>query len=44
MLTHVVEADATSEAALRQIGAPEFDAAVVAIGDDIESSVLATAH
>jgi trk system potassium uptake protein TrkA len=41
-LTHVVEADATSEAALRQIGATDFDAAVVAIGDDIEASVLAT--
>jgi trk system potassium uptake protein TrkA len=41
-LTHVVEADATNEAALRQVGAAELDAAVVAIGDDVESSVLAT--
>lgn len=41
-LTHVVQADATSEAALRQIGAPDLDVAVVAIGDDIEASVLAT--
>jgi trk system potassium uptake protein TrkA len=41
-LTHVVQADATSEAALRQIGASDLDVAVVAIGDDIEASVLAT--
>ena len=41
-LTHVVQADATSEAALRQIGAPDLDVAVVAIGSDIEASVLAT--
>jgi len=42
-LTHVVEADATSEAAMRQVGAAEFDAAVVGIGTDIESSLLSTA-
>jgi trk system potassium uptake protein TrkA len=42
VLTHVVQADATSEAALRQIGAHHLDVAVVAIGSDIESSVLAT--
>lgn len=42
-LTHVVEADATSEAAMRQIGAADFDAAVVGIGTDIESSLLSTA-
>lgn len=41
-LTHVVQADATSEAALRQIGAGDLDVAVVAIGSDIEASVLAT--
>jgi len=41
-LTHVVQVDATSEAALRQIGAPDLDVAVVAIGSDIEASVLAT--
>ncbi len=41
-LTHVVQADATSDAALRQIGAPDLDVAVVAIGSDIEASVLAT--
>jgi len=41
-LTHVVEADATSEAALRQLGAGEFQTAVVAIGNDIEASLLST--
>ena len=41
-LTHVVQTDATSESALRQIGAAEIDIAVVSIGSDIEASVLAT--
>jgi trk system potassium uptake protein len=41
-LTHVVQADATSEAAMRQLGAPDFDRAVVAIGTGIEASVLST--
>jgi trk system potassium uptake protein TrkA len=41
-LTHVVEADATSVAALRQLGAGEFRVAVVAIGNDIEASLLST--
>jgi trk system potassium uptake protein TrkA len=41
-LTHVVQADATSEAALRQIGAHEFERAVVAIGTGIEASLLST--
>ncbi len=39
-LTHVVQADATSEAAMRQVGAHEFKIAVVAIGTEIEASVL----
>lgn len=39
-LTHVVQADATSEAAMRQLGAQDFDLAVVAIGTDIEASLL----
>lgn len=38
----VVALDATEEAALREIGAEYFPTAVVAIGDDFESSVLAT--
>jgi trk system potassium uptake protein TrkA len=42
-LTHVVQADSTSVAALRQIGAAEFDTAVVCIGTDVESSVLTAA-
>ena len=41
-LTHVVEADTTNEEALRQIGADDFDCAVVAIGTDIEASILTT--
>ncbi|MGC1164668.1 MAG: TrkA family potassium uptake protein [Solirubrobacterales bacterium] len=41
-LTHVVEADTTSEAALRQVGADQFDCAVVAIGSHIEASILTT--
>lgn len=39
-LTHVVEADSTDVRALLQLGANEFDRAVVAIGSDIESSIL----
>ena len=42
VLTHVVEADSTSEAALRQLGAGEFETAVVAIGTEIEASILTT--
>ena len=41
-LTHVVEADSTEEAALRQLGVGDFSKAVVAIGTDIESSILTT--
>ncbi len=39
-LTHVVKADATDENALRELGIPEFDSAVVAIGTDLEASIL----
>jgi trk system potassium uptake protein TrkA len=39
-LTHVVQIDATSEEALRQVGAHEFGTAVVAIGSHLESSIL----
>jgi trk system potassium uptake protein len=42
MLTHVVTADSTSEAAMRQLGAGEFDTAVVAIGTELEASILTT--
>ena len=41
-LTYVVEADATSEEAMRQVGAPEFGTAVVGIGTAMEASILAT--
>ena len=39
-LTHVVRADSTDDEALRQLGVGDFDRAVVAIGNDIEASVL----
>ena len=42
-LTHVVEADSTSQRAMRQLGAAQFDIAVVAIGTGIEASILTTA-
>jgi trk system potassium uptake protein len=39
-LTHCVTADTTDEAALRELGVTEFDSAVVAIGADLEASIL----
>ncbi|MGH3023281.1 MAG: potassium channel family protein [Gaiellaceae bacterium] len=42
LLTHVVEADSTSEEAMRQLGASDFGTAVVAIGTDLEASILTT--
>jgi trk system potassium uptake protein TrkA len=41
-LTHVVEADTTDIETLRQIGAADFQTAVVAIGTDVEASILTT--
>lgn len=41
-LTHVVEADSTDPEAMRQLGAPDFGTAVVAIGTDVEASILTT--
>jgi trk system potassium uptake protein TrkA len=41
-LTHALQVDTTDEEAMRQIGAADFAQAVVAIGTDIESSVLTT--
>jgi trk system potassium uptake protein len=41
-LRHVAQVDATNESAMRQLGADQFDIAVVGIGDDIEASVLST--
>jgi len=42
-LTHVVEGDATDPSTLRQLGAADFQTAVVAIGTDMEASILTTA-
>ncbi len=42
-LDHVVEADSTDPVALDQVGIKDFDRAVVAIGADIEASILTTA-
>lgn len=41
-VTHAVQADATDEAVLRSLGIRNFDVAVIAIGNDIEASILAT--
>jgi trk system potassium uptake protein TrkA len=42
-LTYVVQADATDETALRQLGVDEALHVVVAIGDAVQASILATA-
>jgi trk system potassium uptake protein TrkA len=42
LLTHVVEADATDEDVMQQLGAGEFGRAVVGIGTDLEASILTT--
>ncbi|MFC5528538.1 potassium channel family protein [Cohnella yongneupensis] len=42
IFTHAIVADATEEEVLRSIGARNFDCGVVAIGDDVEASILAT--
>jgi trk system potassium uptake protein TrkA len=39
-LTDVVQADTTDESALRELSIQDFDSAVVAIGSDLESSIL----
>ena len=39
-LTQVVRADSTKEAVLRQLGVPGFDRVVVAIGSDVQASIL----
>jgi trk system potassium uptake protein TrkA len=41
-LTHVVEADSTDAEAMRQLGAADFPVAVVAIGTEVEASILTT--
>jgi trk system potassium uptake protein len=42
-LTHVVQADSTNEDAMRQLGAADFQTAVVGIGTHIEASLLTAA-
>lgn len=41
-ITHAVQADATDESILKELGVKDFDVAIVAIGAAIQSSVLAT--
>jgi len=41
-ITHAVQADATNEAILKDLGIKNFDIAIVSMGSDIKSSVLAT--
>ena len=43
-VTHTVQADAKNIEALKQIGAQDFQVAVVAVGSSIEASVLITAN
>ena len=43
LVTYVVQGDATDPEVLRQLGIDSVDRAVVAIGDDMQSSILATA-
>jgi trk system potassium uptake protein TrkA len=40
MLTQVVRADSTKEEALRQLAIDRFDRVVLAIGDDVQASIL----
>ncbi|HOT27755.1 MAG TPA: TrkA family potassium uptake protein [Candidatus Ozemobacteraceae bacterium] len=42
-VSHVAIADVTDELSLRSLGLPDMDVAVVAIGEMIETSILATA-
>ena len=42
--THTVQADAKNIDALKQVGAQDFQVAVVAVGSSIEASVLITAN
>ncbi|GAB6099167.1 TrkA family potassium uptake protein [Halanaerocella petrolearia] len=41
-VTHAVQADATNKEALQELGVNDFDIAVVSIGEDIQSNILAT--
>ncbi|MCB0080863.1 MAG: TrkA family potassium uptake protein [Caldilineaceae bacterium] len=41
-VTHALIADATDEATLRKIGCSNFDAIIIAIGENFEANILAT--
>jgi trk system potassium uptake protein TrkA len=41
-ITHAIQADATNETVLRELGIGNFDIAIVSIGAAVESSVLST--
>lgn len=41
-VTYAVEANATNETALRDLGVPDMDVAVVALGSQIQSSIIST--
>lgn len=41
-VTHAVQADVTDEASIKALGIRNFDVAIVAIGSNIQSSILAT--
>ncbi len=41
-VTYPVQGDATQEAVLRELGIPNFDMAVVAIGSNVEASIMTT--
>ena len=41
-VTYAVEADATSETALRDLGVPDMDVVVVAFGSQVQSSIITT--
>lgn len=41
-VTHAIQLDATDENALKTIGITNFDVAIITIGSDIQSSVMAT--
>ncbi|MBA4494541.1 potassium channel family protein [Paenactinomyces guangxiensis] len=42
IVTHAIEADSTDENALKALGIRNFDVIVVAIGDDIQASIMTT--
>src|SRR3989304_6023459 len=41
-VTYAVKADATHESVLRELGVAAFDLGVVAVGDDMQASIMCT--